>query len=178
MKKICRITEKFGHLFVPFMPKYYCEHLNKTHFDDPVANFYKDNVKVDLSFEISMDTEYDEDNFISFDIDKKTAPHCLNKKVSSANVLITPFAVYFESNNENKITEDMISDSINNEQTYLTLKDGSKYYFYRYKGNADLRYSSVPGQPLTYSSLDFPALILDPSEIQTIVINGDTIYNA
>ena len=145
-----------------------------------------------LPFTVSYDLNYRTDQFIEKDLSAETAPEVVIKNTRNAKMTLSPFSIYLsgecdadnpESPNENGLDKCFLLPKWD-DTSKVTLKDGTVYYLYAnedgehredengvYHTTVHLKYSTVIGPPLEPENI-----FVNIKDIESVTINGDTIY--
>lgn len=146
----------------------------------------------ELPFTISYDLNYRTDQFIEKDISAEIAPEIVVENTRNAKMTVSPFSIYLsgecdadnpESPNENGLDKCFLLPEWD-DTSKVTLTDGTVYYLYTNEGGehregengvyhttVHLKYSTVIGPPLEPENI-----FVNIKDIESVTINGDTIY--
>ena len=146
----------------------------------------------ELPFAVSYDLNYRTDQFIEKDLSAETEPEIVVKNTRNAKMTVSPFSIYLsgecdadnpESPNENGLDKCFLLPEWDN-TSKVTLTDGMVYYLYANEGGehredengvyhttVHLKYSTVIGPPLEPENI-----FVNIKDIESVTINGDTIY--
>ena len=146
----------------------------------------------ELPFTISYDLNYRTDQFIEKDISAEIAPEIVVENTRNAKMTVSPFSIYLsgecdadnpESPNENGLDKCFLLPEWD-DTSKVTLTDGTVYYLYANEGGehredengvyhttVHLKYSTVIGPPLEPENI-----FVNIKDIESVTINGDTIY--
>ncbi len=146
----------------------------------------------ELPFTISYDLNYRTDQFIEKDLSAEIEPEIVVKNTRNARMTVSPFSIYLsgecDADNPDSSAE-YGSDKCFllpkwDDTSKVTLKDGKVYYLYANEGGehredengvyhttVHLKYSTVIGPPLEPENI-----FVNIKDIESVTINGDTIY--
>ena len=146
----------------------------------------------ELPFAVSYDLNYRTDQFIEKDLSAETAPEIVVENARNAKMTVSPFSIYLsgecdadnpESPNENGLDKCFLLPEWD-DTSKVTLTDGTVYYLYANEGGehredengvyhttVHLKYSTVIGPPLEPENI-----FVNIKDIESVTINGDTIY--
>lgn len=146
----------------------------------------------ELHFAVSYDLNYRTDQFIEKDLSAETEPEIVVKNTRNAKMTVSPFSIYLsgecdadnpESPNENGLDKCFLLPEWD-DTSKVTLTDGKVYYLYANEGGehredengvyhttVHLKYSTVIGPPLEPENI-----FVNIKDIESVTINGDTIY--
>ena len=146
----------------------------------------------ELPFSVSYDLNYRTDQFIEKDLSAETEPEIVVKNTRNARMTVSPFSIYLsgecdadnpESPNENGLDKCFLLPEWD-DTSKVTLTDGTVYYLYANEGGehredengvyhttVHLKYSTVIGPPLEPENI-----FVNIKDIESVTINGDTIY--
>ena len=146
----------------------------------------------ELPFAVSYDLNYRTDQFIEKDISAEIAPEIVVENTRNAKMTVSPFSIYLsgecdadnpESPNENGLDKCFLLPEWD-DTSKVTLTDGTVYYLYANEGGehredengvyhttVHLKYSTVIGPPLEPENI-----FVNIKDIESVTINGDTIY--
>ena len=146
----------------------------------------------ELPFAVSYDLNYRTDQFIEKDLSAETEPEIVVKNTRNAKMTVSPFSIYLsgecdadnpESPNENGLDKCFLLPEWD-DTSKVTLTDGTVYYLYTNEGGehregengvyhttVHLKYSTVIGPPLEPENI-----FVNIKDIESVTINGDTIY--
>lgn len=149
--------------------------------------------ELDLDFMISFDFNKRVNNLIERDISNKTMPNVVRDYTRNSKIIISPLGITLAGECDNSIAE-RIRDGAercfeypeNDGNSKLVMDDGTVYYILINEGgehSADdngvfhekthLQYSYKPDFPYNPGN---NRIIIDLDKVQTVIINGDTIY--
>lgn len=146
----------------------------------------------ELPFTISYDLNYRTDKFIEKDLSAQNAPEVVVKNTRNAKMTVSPFSIYLsgecDADNPDSPGEDGLDKCFMlpkwDDTSKVTLTDGTVYYLFANEGGEQrtdengvyhttlhLKYSTVIGPPLEPENI-----FVNIKDIQSVVINGDTVY--
>ena len=146
----------------------------------------------ELPFAVSYDLNYRTDQFIEKDLSAETEPEIVVKNTRNARMTVSPFSIYLsgecDADNPESPTEDGLDKCFLlpewDDTSKVTLTDGTVYYLYANEGGehredengvyhttVHLKYSTVIGPPLEPENI-----FVNIKDIESVTINGDTIY--
>lgn len=147
----------------------------------------------DLPFDISFDINSTVDNQIERDINSENAPNVVKDYTSNAKIKISPLGISLTGECDEKYDKQMpdsgsrcfeIPDT--DGKSKVTMDDGTIYYILVNEGgerrtddsgvfheNAQLQYSATEEMAWDLGS---NRIIIDLDKVQSVIINGDTIY--
>ena len=149
--------------------------------------------KIDLDFTISFDFNKSVNNLIERDISNKTMPNVVRDYTRNSKIIISPLGITLAGECDNSIAESIRDGAErcfdypeNDGNSKLVMDDGMVYYILINEGgehSADdngvfhekthLQYSYKPAFPFNPGD---NRIIIDLDKVQTVIINGDTIY--
>ena len=146
----------------------------------------------ELPFTISYDLNYRTDKFIEKDLSAETAPEIVVKNTRNAKLTVSPFSIYLsgecDADNPDSTAEYGHDKCFLlpewDDTSKVTLTDGTVYYLFANEGGEHrtdengvyhttihLKYSTVIGPPLEPENI-----FVNIKDIESVVINGDTVY--
>ena len=146
----------------------------------------------ELPFTISYDLNYRTDKFIEKDLSADSAPEVVVKNTRNAKLTVSPFGIYLsgecDADNPDSPAEYGQDKCFLlpewDDSSKVTLTDGTVYYLFANEGGehrtdengvyhttVHLKYSTVIGPPLEPENI-----FVNIKDIESVVINGDTVY--
>ena len=146
----------------------------------------------ELPLTISYDLNYSTDKFIEKDLSAESAPEVVVKNTRNAKLTVSPFGIYLsgecDADNPDSPTEDGQDKCFLlpewDDSSKVTLTDGTVYYLFANEGGEHrtdengvyhttlhIKYSTVIGPPLEPENI-----FVNIKDIESVVINGDTVY--
>ncbi len=146
----------------------------------------------ELPFAVSYDLNYRTDQFIEKDLSAEIAPEIVVKNTRNARMTVSPFSIYLSGECDADNPESPTKDGADkcfllpkwDDTSKVTLTDGTVYYLYANEGGehredengvyhttVHLKYSTVIGPPLEPENI-----FVNTKDIQSVVINGNTVY--
>lgn len=146
----------------------------------------------ELPFTVSYDLNYRTDQFIEKDLSAEIAPEIVVKNTRNARMTVSPFSIYLSGECDADNPESPAKDGADkcfllpewDDTSKVTLTDGTVYYLYANEGGehredengvyhttVHLQYSRVIGPPLEPENI-----FVNIKDIESVTINGDTIY--
>ena len=146
----------------------------------------------ELPFTISYDLNYRTDKFIEKDLSAESAPDVVVKNTRNTKMTVSPFSIYLsgecDADNPDSPGEDRLDKCFMlpewDDSCKVTLTDGTVYYLFANEGGEHrtdengvyhttlhLKYSTVIGPPLEPENI-----FVNIKDIESVVINGDTVY--
>ena len=146
----------------------------------------------ELPFTVSYDLNYRTDKFIERDLSAQNAPKVVVKNTRNAKMTVSPFSIYLSAECDADNPDSHGKDGLDkcfmlpewDKKSKVTLTDGTVYYLYANEGGehredengvyhttVHLKYSTVIGPPLEPENI-----FVNIKDIESVTINGDTIY--
>ena len=143
-----------------------------------------------LPFEVSFDVQYGDEHFIEEKLSAEIAPEVVESFAENVRIEITPLGIYLfgecKAEHESDIGRLGCFKPVCSEESKCIMNDGTVYYinYYEYgRHNFDEDTGTfVQMERLKlYKRPDFPyhmeTIVVDTREIQTVIINGETVYS-
>ena len=146
----------------------------------------------ELPFTISYDLNYRTDKFIEKDLSAQSAPEVVAKNTRNAKMTVSPFGIYLSGECDADDPDSQTGDGQDkcftlpkwDDSSEVTLTDGTVYYLFANEGGEHrtdengvyhttlhLQYSTVVGPPIEPENI-----FVNIKDIESVVINGDTVY--
>ncbi|MBQ3417166.1 MAG: DUF4179 domain-containing protein [Ruminococcus sp.] len=145
-------------------------------------------VQEDLPFTISFDINYDNDHQIEFELTTETAPDVLESYSENGKIVISPLGIYVSATCEDKAWGSDWEHCVNppwfDGKSKVEMDDGTVYYIIIspfgecytdengvFHDTSQMDYSIYSQNPRHRVPIH-----IDIDKIQTVIINGDTVY--